>query len=360
MLGRPLHRLAAVGLPLVTLFGLHGCAGTGNAGHKVMEFAYVATGSDVAQFEVSDTGQLTPLSPASVTSGAAVDLATTGKYLFAANSSGTVSQFTVDNHGTLAAMNPPTVAAGANPTAVAVTPSAKFLYVLNQSDDTIEQYSVGTGGLLTTLSPATVPTAAQGVALTISPNGKFLYAMGYSSNTIDAYSIGGDGQLSPLSVPSYTALNPTRAAFSPNGNFLYVSQSTAGVAEFSVGADGSLTPLNPASVPAPAAGLITVAVAPNGDFLYAGCFNGGVAGSPVGQYAIGADGTVSPLTPPSAPAGNAPTDVVVNSSEQFVYVANLNDGTVSEFSINADGTLSALTPATVSPGGAHAIVLARR
>lgn len=339
-----------------------GCGGRGAAVFGNAEYAYLATGTNIIQFSVSSTGQLTELIPNTAPSTNAVAIATTAnRYAYAVNrAQHTVSQFEIQGGGTLKAMTPPTVPTGALPKAIAATADGKFVYVLNTGDNTISEYGIGTNGTLSDLAPSTVGVAADGDSLTVTPNGKYLYATSYATDTLSAYAIGLDGQLTPLTVPTYTVASPTGPAVSPNGDFLYVPLSTAGVAQFSIALDGSLTPLTPAVATTPAAGNDAFAVTPNGNFGYVGCFNGGVPGSPVGQFGVGGNGALSALSPDSVAAGNAPYNIGIDPNGKYLYVMNLNDGSVSQFAIAADGTLSPLTTATINTNGAFQMAFAKR
>jgi DNA-binding beta-propeller fold protein YncE len=65
--------------------------------------------------------------------------------------------------------------AGANPLAVAVDPSSKFVFVSNQADNTLSAYTMSPEGALTGISgsPFTVGSQPQGVTVDLS--GKFVY-----------------------------------------------------------------------------------------------------------------------------------------------------------------------------------------
>jgi 6-phosphogluconolactonase (cycloisomerase 2 family) len=70
----------------------------------------------------------------------------------------------------------------------------------------------------------------------------------------------------------------------------------------------------------------------------------------VSQYSIEADGTLSPLAPPTVATGDAPVSVTVDPSGQFAYVASENSSDVSQYRIEADGSLTPLVPAEVDAG----------
>jgi 6-phosphogluconolactonase (cycloisomerase 2 family) len=346
-----------------------GCGGAKIGGPFAAEFVYAATGTGIAEFAVSSNGQLLPLTPPEVVAAPAayntvwVTASKDAKYAYGANKTdGNISQFTISGSGSLVAMTPPTVTAGAAPVSVEITPNSKFVYCLNQTDNTIQQYSVGLTGALTVLAPATVSVASGGASLVISPNGNFLYACSPTSNTITAYSIGVTGQLTPLSTPTYTVVSANGATISPDGTHLYCPCST-GTAQFSIGVDGSLTPLSPAIVAAAGGGNTNVAfsVSANGKHGYLATLNGASGGvSPVSQYIVGLDGTLTPLGTPFVSAGNASTSIVMEPAGNYVYVVNSLDHTISEFLASTNGLLAPLSPATVSPTGAKHITIISR
>ena len=71
----------------------------------------------------------------------------------------------------------------------------------------------------------------------------------------------------------------------------------------------------------------------------------------VSQYAIGAGGGLSPLSPAATGAGQGPTGVAVTPDGKTVYVANQGDKTVSQYDVDPlTGKLTSKTPGTVAAG----------
>ena len=352
---------------LILGFGLFaGCGGAKIGGPVAAEYLYVATGTGVAEFAVTTSGQLAPLTPPEIVSAPTafntvwVSASKDGKYAYTANKNeGTISQFTIGATGALAPQTPATVTAGTAPVSVEVTPDSKYVYCLNQTDSTIQQYMVGSTGALTVMAPPTVSVSAGGATLAISPNSKFVYACSTSSNTLSAYAIGLTGQLSL--VNSYTLTAPTGATVSPDGTHLYCPVST-GTAQFLIAADGSLTPLSPAIVVQTGAGTgpNNFAVSANGKHGYLSLFTGTAGPSQVDQYNIGLDGTLSALAPVSATAGTNSVWVVAEPAGNYVFVSNQFDHTVSEFTVASNGTLAPETPAFVTPTGARQMAIISR
>jgi 6-phosphogluconolactonase (cycloisomerase 2 family) len=132
------------------------------------------------------------------------------------------------------------------------------------------------------------------------------------------------------------------------------------VNQYAIGADGTLSPMNPASV---AAGGYpdTIALDPSGKHAYVSDGRENV----VYQYTIDqASGALSPMTPATVPAGGSSGQenawfVAVDPTGRFAYATNYFDGTVSQYTINAaSGALSPMTPASVKTGGTDAEAIA--
>jgi len=340
---------------------LVGCGGTSDKITLVHEYAYVGNGDGIRQFEVASNGQLTPLAPAEVTATGVTTLARSGngKFLYAAaGKQDKVYQYSIQKNGKLSPLSPASVTV-AGPAAIATTPQG-YVYVLDTTHNSIAQFTTSDGAL-NAISPASVPTVTDGNALVATPDGKYLYAGGFSTHQIDAYAIGVGGKLTPLPTASYdTGDNVTQLTVSPDGGSLFAGLDAGNIQQYGINSDGSLdTNGVVATAGASPKGL---AFTLDGRFAYQANLNAGQAGSPVGQYSFNvASGNLTALTPASIAAGNAPYGVAVNATSQFVYVTNVNDGTVSQFAVNSDGTLSALSPDTLNVGpAAFDIVLARR
>jgi DNA-binding beta-propeller fold protein YncE len=192
----------------------------------------------------------------------------------------------------------------------------------------------------------------------VSPDGRSVYVTNTveGESSVSQYTAAADGTLSPKSPPNVPvgADDPTAELFglaiSPDGRNLYVDNFealitlTGSVFQFSVGADGTLSPKSPPSVPAPThpTGLV---VSPDGHSLYASNLAGSVL-----QYTVQADGTLTAKSPPSVAAGSSPGSPAITSDGKSLYAANAGGNTLSQYSVGADGTLSPRSPATVAAG----------
>src|SRR5581483_10102578 len=123
---------------------------------------------------------------------------------------------------------------------------------------------------------------------------------------------------------------------------------TGNVARFAVGADGTLSPLSPATVPA-AMNSNAIAISPSGTSL----FIDNSSSNNISQYTIGAGGTLSPLTPAAVATGMFPVALAVDPSGRWLYSANANSAEVGLFSLSNSGARAALNPARAAIGAAN-------
>jgi DNA-binding beta-propeller fold protein YncE len=105
------------------------------------------------------------------------------------------------------------------------------------------------------------------------------------------------------------------------------------IAQFAVEADGSLTPLDPAAVPAHKPRRL--AMTPSGKDLYATADDG------VLQFDVAAGGELSPKQPPIVDAGDEPDSIAVHPDGTSVYVTDEDRGKVRQFDVGPGGELIA-------------------
>jgi len=92
----------------------------------------------------------------------------TAQYAYVANSAdNTVSQYTVGAGGDLTPMSPPTVTTGTAPQSVIVDATGSFAYVANLKDNTVSQVHHRRSGALAPNTPATVATGSGPSAVTL-------------------------------------------------------------------------------------------------------------------------------------------------------------------------------------------------
>src|SRR5690606_32126792 len=109
--------------------------------------------------------------------------------------------------------------------------------------------------------------------------------------------------------------------------YAYVANyNGATLSQYAIGADGALSPVAGGSV-ATESEPNSVAVHPNGRFVYVT----NSASNSISQFAIGADGALSPLSPASVTTNNGPSFITVAPSGKAAYVSNFHDNTVTQY-----------------------------
>ena len=308
-------------------------------------FVSNSAANTISAYTVNSDGTLTAASGAQATGTTPVGMAVDsgGHFLFVANqgqqsvaASGSISVFSVQGTTLTAVPGSPFPTAaplapfGTGPSAVAVTPDAKFLYVANQFDNTVTEFSVDASGVLTRLVAIPVGTAPS--ALTITPDGGFLYVGNSGSSNVSAFAVcnqvlsscsnptSPDGSLTPvINSPFSVGLDPASIVTTPDGKFLFVvNRRSNQVSEFKVSTGtGALTANTQATI------------STGGDPVWAAIR--------VGSTAVSATG----------------------GTTDFLYVANLGTSSISVYSFDSTvGTLSQVD-SHVSTGGFPSAVAVR-
>jgi DNA-binding beta-propeller fold protein YncE len=105
-------------------------------------------------------------------------------------------------------------------------------------------FTVSGSGLTPLAGSVNVGTAPS--ALAIDPNGKFLFVANHGSNNVSAFAIGSDGALSPVSGSPFTSgTGPVFVAVDTAGSHLYVADhDSSDITEFAISGTGSLSPVS--------------------------------------------------------------------------------------------------------------------
>ena len=294
-------------------------------------------------------------------------------FAFVVNQSGaTVSQLTIGSNGALAALALPSVPCELRPNSLAVDPSGKYLYVVNERGATsasygsISQYTIGADGSLAPMTPATIANDYGPSDIAVHPSGKYAYAItfyyplgGTQLRSVAQYTIGADGTLTPMSpgAVAITGSNPQFIAIHPSGQFLYVSDGSGVVDQYTIDpTTGTLSAMTPATVPFPfsTAGhtAFAITVHPSGKWAYVTDYYGGIA-----EYTIDAtSGALAPLaqTTVVGTAVQCAAWIAVDPSGKYAYAANCGSTSeaISQYTVGADGTLAAMSPASVAGASA--------
>lgn len=265
-------------------------------------------------------------------------------YLYATTSKGspgTVLQYAVDyQSGALVRFGDP-VAVGNNPVASVAAPNASTIYVVNQGDSTVQQLSVGDGGQLT--SKSTYPTTGNTpTAVAIDPTGKFLFVTCKYQGTntegagaLSVYPVGSDNALgSPVNYN--IGNNPVSVAISNFNPTVYVvsqDPSAPQVLAFAEDSSGALTPVaGTTATTGFAAGVVPSAIAedPTGRFVYV---TDRAANQLIG-YLVQKGGVLQPMVNGPFTTGLFPVAVLTDPRGRYVYVANYNARSISAYALN--------------------------
>lgn len=186
-------------------------------------------------------------------------------------------------------------------------------------------------------------TGAYPMSLTVSPNGQYVYVTNSVDNTISIFQVASDGSLNPVGQPVVVGNYPTDIAFSRDGLYTYVlNEKDMTVSTFQVMQDGSLSPVGQPMMVGD--DPIAIAVTPDGQYV---CIvnqsDGTVSMFSVNQGQWSPAGSV-------AHVGQNPNAIAISADSQFAYVVNNDDNTVSTLRI-ANGALSvmATTPTGQNP-----------
>lgn len=241
-------------------------------------FLYVANRTDntISRFKIdSSIGSLTEVTPRVNTGLTPSDMVmdSAGNFLFVVNQiSSDISVFSIDSaSGALTQIPGSPFPTSPNPVTLAITPSGKFLYVVNSNLELVSGYAIGASGSLQQVpsSPFTVGTGP--MAITIDPSEKFVYVVNSSDDsvTIDAIN-SSTGALAPVVGSPYAAgTTPVALTVSPSGQYLYIANQgsgdiTAYMMDLTTGVPTLITgsPFSGGSTPA------LIVSDPDGNFVY--------------------------------------------------------------------------------------------
>lgn len=155
--------------------------------------------------------------------------------------------------------------AGTTPSAIAIDPSTRFVYVTDEAANQLYGYDIQTGGALVAMLNSPFVTGQFPVGVTVDPRGKYLYVANYTSGTIGAYAIdvsSGTPVGSVGSASTAVGTGPTCVAIEPAlGRYVYTSNNIDNsVSGLRLNAStGALTQVQ--NTPFPTSGLPTCATA---------------------------------------------------------------------------------------------------
>jgi 6-phosphogluconolactonase (cycloisomerase 2 family) len=121
------------------------------------------------------------------------------------------------------------IRAGVTPSAIAIDPTGRYVYVTDQTSNDVIGYQIATTttGNLTAMLNSPFTTGLYPVSVTIDPRGKYLYTANFNSSTVSSFSIvQADGSLGgTATVGNFsTATQPTCVTIEPAlGIYLFTS-----------------------------------------------------------------------------------------------------------------------------------------
>lgn len=325
------------------------------------------TNGTISAFSVNADGTVaaagTPQTAGISPAGLAMDPA--GKFLFVANQGtfaacsptsppdNSVQVFSIQGTTLTAAGTPvgiclpqagsPSSSNGAGPTALAVTPDSKYLYVANQFNNSVSVFSIGSDGSLTEAfgsasSSSPFATGVSPSAVTVTPDGAFLYVANFGSNSISEFAIC-DASVTSCSDPN-----------NPDGSLKQVSGSPIS------------TGIGPVALTTSPASIYTNNGSPEA-YLYVA----DRSSNQISEYKISTvTGTLSTLSSGTISTGSNPVSVVTRTgftnstaTTAYVYAANFSDGTISVYSFDVTTGVLALvgSPVPINGGGAAALAI---
>jgi 6-phosphogluconolactonase (cycloisomerase 2 family) len=325
------------------------------------EYSYVTNAADNTVWPYSidaTTGALaiigapiaTGASPHAIVGCEYFDGAALKRYVFVGNEgSNDVSAFAVDiTTGALTAVPGSPFPAGTDPQAMALYGS--LLFVANAGSDNVSAYSIDLPtGALTALPGSPVAVGKSPTSIVVdSDNGIVFVANHGGSNDISAFYY---YDLTPLTGSPFPAAgNPLSLAlgFWQGGMFLYTANADAtnpSISGFSVDAtSGAFSPLRGSPFSLPVSHYIATTTTGSHLSSYVYVMSGA---SIVGYASDIATGALTALPGFPVSAGANAYSVSIDSTNQFLYVAN--DGAANISGFRLDVSTGALTPMAGSP-----------
>jgi 6-phosphogluconolactonase (cycloisomerase 2 family) len=245
----------------------------------------------------------------------------------------------------------PVPAGGRNPVALVAAPNGKHIYVLNHDDSSVVWVAIGTDGKLypqvTYNTTGSFPTAAA-----IDPAGKFLYVaftyqLGFTtalpgSGGVSIFPINADNS---LGTPLTANVGRNPIGIVANTKFAYVidqdSATTQNLLGFSVNAtNGQLTPLpgvtiNPGNVVSTGYASGTMPGGIIQDSALAHLYVTDQTGDQLIGYSVAASGVPSQVGAAKTEAG--PMGMAIDASGKYLYVANSTAGTIGGYTFGSNG-----------------------
>jgi 6-phosphogluconolactonase len=119
---------------------------------------------------------------------------------------------------------------GVSPSALAIDPTARFVYVTDKSLNELIGFQLTSTGDLTALTSGAVATGLYPVSVTVEPRGKYVFTANYNSGTVTAFTINastgfltgsvGSGSFSVATGPTCVTVEPALGIYLYTSNYL--------------------------------------------------------------------------------------------------------------------------------------------
>ncbi len=149
---------------------------------------------------------------------------------------GSISGFTINSDGTLSGLASSPFSAGTAPTAIAIDPTSRFLYVTDSAQNQVIEYTIQSTGQLDPINQGLASTGNFPNGITVDPRGQFVYVTNYTDGTISTYNVNpATGILTSNATPTIKAgpgalcpiVEPALARFVFTADFLLNKVSSA-------------------------------------------------------------------------------------------------------------------------------------
>jgi 6-phosphogluconolactonase (cycloisomerase 2 family) len=269
---------------------------------------------------------------------------------------GTIGTFSVAS-GNVSTVAQSTVNTPAMPTAVAATPSGKFLY-LATSDGAVYLNTIASDGNLQAGNNGNpVANAVQPTWMSMDRAGKWLFVASSAAGGVQEFQIDdATGALHPISQSAaLESGKPTEVYVTPDNQEVFVALGKGGVDAFpfdaATGAVGTPQHISPLHTGTSADNVLTADSTSRN--LYVGEANAGIR-----AFSIGSGATLQEI--PGSPFGSLttePTSMVVDRSSANLVVASSAANDITDYSMSPNGALTMVSKAASSTDSSPAALM---
>jgi len=252
------------------------------------------------------------------------------------------------------------IAASGGDQPISVTAHGDLAYVVNAGSESIAGFRLDTQGHLHPLAGSIRPLGATGVQpaeVGFSPDGNFLVVTEKAANQIAVFPVDRDGLAGAPLIQNAAGVTPFGFAFGKRGQLL-VSEAFGGASNasattsYNLGSDGILTVISGSAADNQTSNCWT-AIAPNGRYAYVANTGSGT----VSGYRIEFDGHLELIDADGVTGvtGGKPADLAFSDDGQFLYALAGQPSTITAFHVQADGSLSSLPSVSGLPATANGL-----